>query len=126
MNAKMIALGLVATILFWAIASYLISLLPPSIPTAAQAFLVTLLGAALGAYIAKRNFALPAFALLGLYWAYIIYVLYSIAEPTGRASVLGIISNNTSSITLQAFATLIGVIGGQLLGQRSQIKAIAT
>ena len=126
MNVKRIALGIATTVLLWAIASNIIPLFNLPMPAAAQSFLMTLLSVGLGAFVARRNFLIPAFALLAFYWAYIIYVLYLIAAPTGQASVLGILLTNTSALTLQAFATTIGVIAGQLLGQRTEVKAAAT
>ena len=126
MNLKRIALGIATTVFLWVIASNLIPLLNFPIPAAVQSFLMTLISVGVGAFIARRGFLIPAFALLALYWACAIYLLYLVAAPTGQASFLGILLTNASALTLQAFATMIGVVGGQLLGQRASVKTAAT
>ncbi|MDR7070846.1 hypothetical protein J2X02_003717 [Pseudoxanthomonas japonensis] len=125
MNKK-IALGIVIAILFWIIDGKTIALLKPPISPVAQSFVVSLVGSGLGSYLAKRNFLTPAFAVWALCWALAIYMLYLIAAPTGQASVAGIIRYNVSALALSAFATLIGVLGGQVLAQRNQGVAAAT
>ena len=125
MNKK-IAIGMIIAILVWTIGNELIGLLDLPIPPIAQSFVVSLSGGGLGAYVAKRNFLVPALAAWVLCWGIAIYMLYLIAAPTGQASFSGIIGYNWSVIALSAFATLIGVLGGQVIAQRTQCVAAAT
>ncbi len=125
MNKK-IAIGMVIAVLFWIIGGEIIGLMKLPISPVAQSYAVSLIGSGLGSYVAKRNFLIPAFAVWALCWALAIYMLYLIAAPTGQASVAGIIRYNVSALALSAFATLIGVFGGQVLAQRNQGIAAAT
>ena len=123
---KRIAIGMGITILFWAVGNELIGLTKLPLPPIAQSFVISLLGSGFGAYIAKRNFLIPAFAAWVICWSLAIYMLYLIAAPTGQASLAGIIVHNTSALALSACATLAGVLGGQVLAQRTQRIAAAT
>ena len=125
MNKSKIVLGILVVVLFWTIGNELINLLDLPIPPIAQSFVVSLFGTGLGAFVAQRNFLIPAFAVWILCWGIAIYILYLIAVPTGQASVIGILQYNAPTIALSALATLIGALVGQLLAQRSQRSAAA-
>jgi hypothetical protein len=125
MNKK-IAVGMVTVALFWLIGNELIGLLELPIPPGPQSFVISLTGSGIGAYIAKRNFIIPAFAVWFLCWCFAIYMLYLIAEPTGQASISSIIEYNILALAISAIASFIGALGGQVLAQRNQGMAAAT
>ena len=126
MNKKKIALGVVVVVLFWAIGNELINVFELPISPTTQSVVVSLFGTGLGAFVAKRNFLLPALTVWLLCWSFALYILYQISVPTGHASVLELLQYNWISISLSALATLIGVFIGQSVARPSQEVRAAT
>ena len=122
---KNTAIGVAIIVLVWIVGNEVITFLELPISPTTQSVVVSLLGTGLGAFIAKRNFLLPAFAVWFLCWSLALYLLYLVAEPTGQASITGIARYNAIAIGLSAIATLIGVLVGQRLAQRSQRIVVA-
>lgn len=120
MDTKKILLGLAAAVAFGVVAGALISMAKLSVDPVVQSVFLSFLGTAIGAYIARRRFVLPALGLWFVEWLIIVYVLYFIAAPTGRASFFAITQVNLLSIVLSALAVTIGALLGQTLAKRTQ------
>ena len=93
----------------------------------AQSIVIAFTGALAGGWVARRGFLLPALMLLVVIWAAMTYILYSIAAPTGQASVLSILQYNWVAIVVSGVATGLGaVVGQKLAGIPSRKNAAAT
>ena len=125
-NHKRIALGLIAMALIWLVGNELTTFFQFQTSPAIQGVLISLLGAGLGGFIARRGFLFPALALWLLIQALVIYVLYMIAEPTGQASLAKILSYNWISFISSAVVTTIGAILGERISKHWPEAAIAT
>ena len=126
MNFKRLALGLTAMALIWIVGNELIGLFKLQTSQTIQQILMILLSTGVGAFIARRHFLLPAFALWLLIQTYVIYVLYMIAEPTGQASLTGILSYNWISLASSAVAIVVGVALGERLSSHRLKATVAT
>ncbi|MGN6656881.1 MAG: hypothetical protein ACTHJ9_16255 [Rhodanobacter sp.] len=120
MNMKRILLGLAATVAFGLVAGELISLAGFVVNPVLKSIALSFLATTIGAYIARRRFVLPALSLWLVVWLLVVYIVYSIAEPTGQASFLAITQINLLSIVLSAIAVAIGALVGQALARRAQ------
>ncbi len=120
MNTKRILLGLAAAAVVGLVAGELIALSSFAGDRVVQSVAVSFLGAAVGAFIARRDFVLPALGLWLFEWLVVVYVLYGIAVPTGQASVMAIAQYNLLNILLSALAVVLGALIGQGLGTRMQ------
>jgi putative Mn2+ efflux pump MntP len=125
MNTKRILLGLAAAAVFGLVAGELISLANVTVNPVLQSIVLGFLATAIGAFIARRGFVLPALGLWLVEWLLVVYLLYFIAAPTGQASFLAIAQINLLSIVLSALAVAIGALVGQALGKRAQYSAPA-
>ena len=126
MTPKKIWLGLAISVAFGLVAGEILSLgnvsLSPVIQSVALGFVAT----ALGAFVARRGFLLPALGLWLLGWLGSIYMLYLIAAPTGQASVPAILQYNLLSILFSAVAVSAGALFGQFLARRAEHAVAAT
>ncbi len=85
------------------------------------------LAGAVGAFIARRGFALPAALVAMITWFIIIYILQSIAEPVQPASFTEIALQNLSVLLLMVMAAVIGAnIGIWIRGRYFKQGASAT
>jgi hypothetical protein len=125
MNMKRILLGLAAAAVFGLVAGELISLANVTVNPVLQSIVLGFLATAIGAFIARRGFVLPALGLWLVEWLLVVYLLYFIAAPTGQASFLAIAQINVLSIVLSALAVAIGALVGQALAKRAQHSAPA-
>jgi hypothetical protein len=125
MNMKRILLGLAAAAVFGLVAGELISLANVTVDPVLQSIVLGFLATAIGAFIARRGFVLPALGLWLVEWLLVVYLLYFIAAPTGQASFLAIAQINVLSIVLSALAVAIGALVGQALAKRAQHSAPA-
>jgi hypothetical protein len=125
MNMKRILLGLAAAAVFGLVAGELISLANVTVNPVLQSIVLGFLATAIGAFIARRGFVLPALGLWLVEWLLVAYLLYFIAAPTGQASFLAIAQINLLSIVLSALAVAIGALVGQALAKRAQHSAPA-
>ena len=126
MNTKLIALGVVAVVATWLIGHQIFGLLNLPLSPTAIAVLSAAIGGGLGAYIAKRNFMLPALVALALCWSAAVFVLYQIAAPVGQASVRELLIFNAISISLSVVALVAGVLAGSALANRQLHTKAAT
>jgi len=120
MTSKRIGLGLLATVAFTVLVEALISLAQLAVHPVARVLLLGFIGTALGAYIARRRFVLPALGLWLLSSVVVFYIVYSIAEPVGQASISGILQFNALGIMFSFAAVMAGAIFGQYLASRHQ------
>ena len=125
MNTKRILLGLAAAAVFGLVAGELISLANFTVNPALQSAVLGFLATAIGAFIARRGFVLPALGLWLVEWLLVVYLLYFIAAPTGQASFLAIAQVNLRSILLSALAVAIGALVGQALAKSARRSAPA-
>ena len=125
MNTKRILLGLAAAAVFGLVAGELISLANFTVNPALQSAVLGFLATAIGAFIARRGFVLPALGLWLVEWLLVVYLLYFIAAPTGQASFLAIAQVNLRSIVLSALAVAIGALVGQALAKSARRSAPA-
>ncbi len=125
MNTKRILLGLAAAAVFGLVAGELISLANFTVNPVLQSAVLGFLATAIGAFIARRGFVLPALGLWLVEWLLVVYLLYFIAAPTGQASFLAIAQVNLRSIVLSALAVAIGALVGQALAKSARRSAPA-
>lgn len=125
MNTKGVLLGLAAVAVFGLVAGGLISLADFTVNPELKSVVLGFFGAAIGAFIARRDFVLPALGLWLVGWVLVAYLLYSIAAPTGHASFLAIAQINFLSIVLSTLAVAIGALLGQFLANRAHTRAPA-
>lgn len=125
MNTKRILLGLATAAVFGTVAGELISLANFTVNSVLQSVVLGFLATAIGGFIARRGFVLPALGLWLVEWLLAVYVLYFIAAPTGQASFLAIAQINLLSIVLSALAVATGALLGQSLARRAQSGAQA-
>ena len=126
MNTKKILLGLATTVAFGLVAGQLLSLGNVALSPVIQSVGFGFVGTALGAFVARRGFLLPALGLWLLGWLGSIYMLYLIAEPTGQASIPAIVQYNLLGGFLSALAVSAGALFGQYLARRSEHAVAAT
>lgn len=120
MNTQRILLGLAAAVVSELVAGQLLSLTNLSAGPVVQTVALTFLGAAVGAFVARRGFVLPALGLWLVEWLVVVYLLYRVAQPSGQASIRAIVQLNLLSIVLCALAVVGGVWLGQAVARRSQ------
>lgn len=126
MSTKRIFPGLAAAAAVDLAAAALVSMTSLAAGSVVQAVAIGFLGAAVGGYIARRRFVLPALALSLLEWLAALYLVYRIAEPTGQASVVSIVQLNLPAVLLSSVAVVLGVWFGQSLATRSRGALSAT
>lgn len=126
MNSKRTWIGLGITATFGLGAGELVALANLAVGPVTQSVVLGFLGTALGAFVARRGFVLPAIGLWLLDWSANIYFLYRIAEPVGQASVIGILQYNLFALSLSLLAVVAGALFGQALARRSQRIVSAT
>lgn len=125
MNTKRILLGLAASAVFGLVVGELISLANFTVHPVLQSVVPGFLATAIGAFVARRGFVLPALGLWFVEWLLVVYLVYFISAPTGQASLLAIAQTNLLSIVLSALAVAIGALLGQSLARRAQRSAPA-
>ena len=125
MDTKRILSGLAAAAVFGLVAGELISLANFTFNPLLQSIVLGFLATAIGAFIARRGFVLPALGLWFVEWLLVVYLVYLIAAPTGQASFLAIAQRNLLGIVLSALAVAIGALLGQALARRAQRSAAA-
>ena len=118
MKSKRMWAGLAAAAIAGFSVSELVALADLSISPAMEAVATGFTGAAIGAFVARRGFVVPALGLWLLSWAVCVCILYWIAEPTGQGSIPGILEYNRLVIFLSALAVLAGVFSGRAVAQR--------
>ena len=79
-----------------------------------------------GGWIARKRFMLAAIGYWAVAWCVVIYILYSIALPTGQASLRGIIGFNVLPIAFTYGAVFVGAGLGQMLATWRHSRASAT
>ncbi len=120
MRMNRIVLGLAAMAVFGLVAGELVSRANIAIDPALRSLVVGLVAAAIGAFIARRGFVLPALGLCLAEWLLVIYALYRIAEPVAQASVLAIAQLNLPIFLRSAAVVALGALLGQAFARRSQ------
>lgn len=125
MNTKRVFLGLAAAAAFGLVAAELISLASLSIGPVLQSVVLSLFGTAVGGFIARKGFVLPALGLWFVEWLAVFYVLYRVAAGTGQASVMTIAQLNLLNVVLSAVAVALGALLGQALAARTWKAASA-
>ncbi|WEN15451.1 hypothetical protein PY254_01885 [Rhodanobacter sp. AS-Z3] len=125
MNTQRILRGLAAAVACGLLIGGLASLAKVTVNPVLPSVVIGFVATAIGAFIARRGFVLPALGLWFAEWLLVVYVVYFIAAPTGQASLLAIIQRNLLSIALSALAVAIGALVGQSLSRRAQRSAPA-
>jgi hypothetical protein len=117
MTSKRIWLGLFVTVVFTMLVGESVSLIDLAIHPLVQAVVLGFIGTALGAYVARRRFILPALGLWFVTSIAALYNTYRIAEPVGQASISGILQFNAPNIVLSIVAVAAGAVSGQYLAR---------
>ena len=71
------------------------------------------LAAAVGAFVARGAFVLPAVLFVVTLWAIVVYIAYLIALPAGPASLLDIAFSNAAALFTYIVAAVLGAIVGE-------------
>ena len=103
---KRIVFGLIAAILAQILFSYLFSLLP--VNALIQLTSVSFLGAAIGSYVAKRDFLLPAITLWFISWFFTLYILLRVSN--GQTNTYALLAFNWLAIIVSLLAAILGCI----------------
>lgn len=123
MNATRILLGLAAAAAFGLAAGQLAPLTDMTGSATMQSVFLCFAGTAIGGFIARRGFVLPALGLWLVEWIVVAWFLLRIAAPTGQASLPAILQLNLPAIVLSAIAVVLGALNGQALARYMQPSA---
>lgn len=113
MSVKRIVAGLVAMVVTACALSFAGELLGIDRFLAVGGGLSFLTSALVGGFVARSGFVLPALLVWSAVWGAVIYTLYRIAEPTGTASIAGILSYNAMDLAISLIGTWCGAVLGQ-------------
>lgn len=125
MDGKRTLLGLAAAATFALVSAELLSLAHVSVHPLIQTIVLGFVSTAIGAYIARRDFMVPARCLWLAEWMVSVHLIYVIAAPTGQASVRSIVRLNLWGMALSAVAVVPGALLGQALARRKRYAARA-
>ena len=117
---KRVLFGLVAAIASQVIFGYLLSFL--LISTAVHSGLICFIGAAIGTYVARRNFIIPAILLWSFNWLLIIYILSAMSDF--EKDTVTLIQFNFIAMLVSLIAAIVGCISVNAFNSRNQAAII--
>ena len=117
---KRIIFGLLAAIAIQTTLGYFFSL--SLLSTTIQSALACFIGAAMGTYVARRNFILPAILLWSLTWFLMFYILHRISG--NETNIFGLVQYNWIAMLVSLLAALLGCIAVNALNSRNQVATI--
>lgn len=88
--------------------------------------LAVFLAAVAGAFIARRNFLIPALVIVAITWFYTVYLAYKIASLAEVTSIQQVISNNLVGFVVYLSAGALGALSGMWISSRIGTSNINT